>query len=347
MPIHSMLTVVLSPLHILSMQLSPSSLSGLRLPYNCRESLVAIFLYAAAGMPGLSSGQIYLNCGRALLPVEGDEEMPLLEAFADILARSGFLISGIFSNPDGPIQQNYELDPDLDVRFLHIWTALMKAQERLAQGDLEKAIASIKHLQTSWDPSPPLVPLTSSLAVQNGRGELPILEGLIQYGAKAYDVSWHCFQHALQSGMRLGNLSEHSTKVALGFSILLHLSCPQRLPCDPSKLPGWQAYNETALRSHDHRVIFFRLMHCLIDATYSDMRFFEARISAVSYLLRESVSTIAFAFLSELEEIARSVVLFRRLGIEYDLQKELHSLQARCPLYIWLSPIMIPASANI
>ena len=130
----------------------------------------------------------------------------------------------------------------------------------------------------------------------------------------------------------------------MGFLQLLHLMLPSVFPSDPIT---WEPYGQHLPEGDDHRLLFPQFTKCLIHAVYYDSRDFETMIAPASQSLREAAPTAASSFLSELEQMARSVVLFRRLNMVYDLRKELGELRARCPLHIWVSPTLeLPARTS-
>jgi hypothetical protein len=292
-----------------------------------------MFLYFAAGKSGSKSSQLYLACAQALLEPEA-QATSVVRRLAHILIRSKLLLSEISLTGSKLFLQRCGLDTEADSGLLLVWTAVLDAQEMLAQGKVHAAKLRIIQERGLTPLVSSSVSLSPSIIIQSGHYELHALEGLINYGTGNDVGSWECFQQAFQSGSKP---IEHSTGVVLGFLQILHLMSPSVFPSD---LITWQSYEQHLPKGHDHRLLLFRLTRCLIQAVYYDTRDFEARIEPVSMFLRESAPTAASDFLFELEQLARSVVLFRRLGIYYDLKKELEEVRAKCPLYIWLSPTL-------
>lgn len=319
------------------MELPPTSLCGLRLPPNVRESLIATFLYLAAGRSGFKTSQSYLACGKTLLLEEEAQIDSALGALAHILMQSNLLMSGDSPTLVKPPQERCDLDLKSNSHPLRIWIALLEAQEMLAQGKLPEAKRRLVQLGHLRELSPLPVLLTPSMMVQSGLFELQVFGGVINFGVGHPILAWHCFQRALRSEVQLAEPSEYSMAAAIGFLQILHLRFPDMLPSD---LSAWQSYEQRIPEGYDHRLLLFKLTRCLIHAVYGDLLYFEAIIAPISYALRESPSTVASGFLLGIEQLSRSVVLFRRLGMHYDLQKEIDELRDRCPLYVWLSPTL-------
>lgn len=332
-PHGDLLTFSLSPLHVLNMDLPPSALCGLHLPSKVRDDLIATFFYFAAGKSGSRSSQSYLACGQALLEPEA-QAMSAVSRLAHILMRSKALLSEIVPTWSKLSQPRSGLGTETESGLLRVWTAVLDSQEMLAQGNLEGAKLRIIQERNLTPLVSSSLSLSPSIIVQSGRYELHALEGLINYGTGDYVGSWHCFQQAFLLGNKP---TEHSTAVVIGFLQILHLMSPSVFPSD---LTTWQFYEQHLPKGHNHRLLLCRLTQCLIQAVYYDTQNFEARIGPVSQFLRESAPTAASGFLSDLEQLARSAVLFRKLKIHYDLQRELDEVRARCPLYVWLSPTL-------
>jgi hypothetical protein len=223
---------------------------------------------------------------------------------------------------------------DADAEGLKVWITLLDTQELLAQGYADKAKACLQQLGnlSAFYPGP--VRLTRSLVLKSGFGEIMALDGIIKYGDGQHVESWLCFLRVLQT--QLGALNKYSIGVVTGFLRMLQLSYPSSLPDVTFE---WQSCEQGVPKGPDHRLMFLELMQCISAARY-DVAGFEERMHLVTAWLQHSVPSAASGFLSELEQIARSAVLFQRLGMRYDLQKELHNLRVKCPLHVWLSPVL-------